>query len=209
MIHPYTELRKIDDNMGWGVFATSFIPKGTIVYVKDLLEVEVSPEMYLTLDPTYKQIVDKYSYTDETGSRIISWDIAKYVNHRCQCNTMSTGYGFEVSLRDIFTGEEITDECGLFNIEEEMPLACNCRHCRKMLRPGDIDLHYQKWDKQIKSALAQFNKVEQPLISFLSRKTYEELMDYFNKRRPYKSVINLKYIPAGAIMTKKTEIKSI
>lgn len=43
MIHPKTELRYINDTVGYGVFATDRIPKGTIVYVKDSLEITVSP----------------------------------------------------------------------------------------------------------------------------------------------------------------------
>ena len=43
MIHPNTELRFINPVVGYGVFATDFIPEGTITYVKDSLELEVSP----------------------------------------------------------------------------------------------------------------------------------------------------------------------
>jgi hypothetical protein len=35
MIHPWTELRFINDSIGYGVFATQFIPKGTIVWALD------------------------------------------------------------------------------------------------------------------------------------------------------------------------------
>ncbi|MHC5084588.1 MAG: SET domain-containing protein, partial [Planctomycetota bacterium] len=34
MIHPDTELRKVNETIGYGVFATRHIPKGTILYVK-------------------------------------------------------------------------------------------------------------------------------------------------------------------------------
>ena len=35
MIHPATELRWVGSSIGYGVFATAVIPRGTIVYVKD------------------------------------------------------------------------------------------------------------------------------------------------------------------------------
>jgi hypothetical protein len=38
MIHPHTCIRYVNPQIGYGVFATAFIPKGTIVYVKDDLE---------------------------------------------------------------------------------------------------------------------------------------------------------------------------
>ena len=122
MIHPDTELRKVNDTIGYGVFAKCDIPKGTIVYVKDPLEIEVEPERFEELDPTYQSIVNWFSYIDERGVRIISWDIAKYVNHSCDANSISTGYGFEIATRDIAAGEEITDEYGIFNLPA--PLDC-------------------------------------------------------------------------------------
>ncbi len=38
MIHSKTELKFINDLVGYGVFATETIPEGTIVYVKDSLK---------------------------------------------------------------------------------------------------------------------------------------------------------------------------
>ena len=38
MIHPNTRLGFVNEEIGYGVFATALIPKGTIVYVKDDLE---------------------------------------------------------------------------------------------------------------------------------------------------------------------------
>ena len=81
MIHPNTEIRLVNDHIGCGVFATQPIPMGTLVYVKDKLEIELDPRQYKKLDEAHRQIADKYSYIDERGIRIISWDNAKYVNH--------------------------------------------------------------------------------------------------------------------------------
>ena len=80
MIHPDTKLDFVSDLVGYGVFATQFIPKGTIVYVKDDLEIVISPEHVIHKDEKYKKVIDTYSYRDEYGNYILSWDIAKYVN---------------------------------------------------------------------------------------------------------------------------------
>src|SRR5690606_207308 len=120
MLHPKTELRYISDHVGYGVLATDLIPEGSIVYVKDSLELEISPTDYLIHSEETKEVIDKYSYIDERGYRIISCDFAKYVNHCCNCNTISTGYGFEIAIRDIKPGEQITDEYGIFNLDSEM-----------------------------------------------------------------------------------------
>lgn len=195
MIHPHSELRMIDQNIGHGVFATRFIPKGTITYVKDPLEIELSQTSYDLLEPAYQVIADKYSYVDEYGTRIISWDHAKYVNHSCDCNTISTGYGFEIAIKDIKEGDEITDEYGLFNMKEQMTLSCACRNCRKVLTPSDVDVYYAAWDRKIRRALRELTQVAQPLMPFLDKATYIALMRFINGEGKYKSVYSLKYVP--------------
>lgn len=193
MIHPKTELRHIDDTVGYGVFAVERIPKGTIVYVKDSLELIVSPTDYLLHDQEMKTVIDKYSYIDEQGNRIISWDFAKYVNHCCNCNTISTGYGFEIAIRDIEKGEQITDEYGVFNLEEKMVVICGEAGCRKEVKPDDFDLYYQEWDLKIKNSINQLFEVEQPLMPFIEREIRRELDEFFVNPEQYKSVYSLRY----------------
>lgn len=197
MIHPDTYLKFIDDNIGYGVFASKAISKGTIVYVKDSFDIEVLPEQYLGLNEADKAILDKYSYTDENGAAILSWDHAKYVNHRCDCNTISTGYGFEIAIRDIAQDEEITDDYGLFNIDYEMEVSCACHDCRQVLRNDDIDRHYATWDRHVREALRHVTEVEQPLWRLLEHDTHHQLMSYLNGHAKYKSVMALKFTPLG------------
>ncbi len=193
MIHPNTCLRFISEDMGYGLFATAFIPKGTIVYVKDALEIELSPETYLAHSTAMQEVIEKYSYIDERGFRILSWDTAKYVNHCCQCNTMSTGYGFEVAIRDIQPGEEITDEYGLFNLEYEMPLACAKKGCRGMIRVEDPEKLADRWDEQVRAALDVLFDHPQPLMNLLDDATVEDLVDFVQDEGAYRSVRALRY----------------
>lgn len=193
MIHPNTTLKYINESVGYGVFATQLIPKGTIVYIKDSLEIMVSPMDYLLFSPEMQEVIEKYSYIDERGNRIVSWDFAKYVNHCCDCNTISTGYGFELAIRDIQPGEQITDEYGIFNLEKEMYLQCGKESCRKVIRPSDFDEFYQDWDVKIRGALPKLYQVEQPLLPLLDEATRQELDQYFIAPERYKSVYSLKY----------------
>ncbi len=110
MMHPYTEQRFVNVQIGLGVLATAFIPKGNIVYVKDDLEVIIPPTYTVMKNAKIRARVDNYSYIDENKNHIISWDRLNHVNNCCNCNTISTGYGFEITIRDIQTGEEVTDE---------------------------------------------------------------------------------------------------
>ena len=193
MIHPKTELKYINDQVGYGVFATDDIPEGTIVYVKDSLEVVITPTEFLLHTEEMKDVIEKYSYIDEHGNRIISWDFAKYVNHCCNCNTMSTGYGFEIAIRDIKKGEQITDEYGIFNLEYEMKLVCGEYCCRMKVAPEDFDNYYPVWDEKIKTSINKLTQVEQPLMPFIDGDTRKDLNSFFKNPKKYKSVYALRF----------------
>ncbi|MCB0619460.1 MAG: SET domain-containing protein [Saprospiraceae bacterium] len=206
MIHPNTQIRIVSEEIGYGVFATEFIPAGTIVYVKDLLEVEVTQSAFAILPLALQEVVNKYSYIDEHGVRIVSWDFAKYVNHCCQPNTMSTGYGFEIALRDIQAGEEITDEYALFNLEEDMSLSCSKPGCRGRVSPVDVDLYAQQWDQQIRRVLDKVFDLPQPLLPFIDPQTVASLHDYRANPEHYRSVRRLKYEPAAGNHVQKDRL---
>jgi hypothetical protein len=192
MIHPDLELRYINDEIGYGVFAKKFIPEGTITYIKDSLEIEISPEAYNTHPLVMQQAIEKYSYIDERGYRIVSWDIAKYVNHCCQSNTISTGYGFEFALRDIQAGEQITDEYGIFNLQYEMEVFCGNPNCRKVIRPDDFERYYKQWDSVILKSLPKLHQVSQPLLPMMDPELRVELDAFFRDENQYKSVYSLR-----------------
>lgn len=193
MIHPDIELRIVSPEIGYGVFATAFIPKGTITYIKDPLEIEITPEAYQNMPEGLQKAVDRFSYKDEKGVRVVSWDHAKYVNHCCQCNTMSTGYGFEIAIRDIYPGEQITDEYGIFNIDHDISLICDRPGCRKVVSHTDFDQYFQEWDQTIRQSLTAFTEVEQPLLYLMEPVLRTELEGYLEGRREYRSVYELKH----------------
>lgn len=193
MIHPKTRLQYINDVIGYGLFATDFIPMGTIVYVKDSLEREITPEEYRDMDPEMQQVAEKYSYIDERGVRIVSWDFAKYVNHCCHCNTISTGYGFEMAIRDIQPDEQITDEYGIFNLEWDMQVECDHAGCRCRITNSDFDRYYPQWDEKIRKALPRVFDVEQPLLPLVADEVVEQLIDFMQDNKNYRSVYELRY----------------
>ncbi len=193
MIHPNTELRLVNEQIGYGVFATSHIPEGTIVYVKDSLDLTISPADYLMHSEEMQKIIEKYSYVDQNGNRILSWDFAKYVNHCCNCNSISTGYGFEIAIRDICKGDQITDEYAVFNLDQPMTLACGELSCRKVILPADFEKYYEEWDRKISRSIRRLFKVEQPLMPFIDQSTRTSLDELNLKPETYKSVYSLKH----------------
>ncbi|MDA0195112.1 MAG: SET domain-containing protein [Bacteroidetes bacterium] len=192
MIHPTAIIKHINDSIGYGVFATEFIPEGTIVYVKDSLEIEISPQDYQSHSEIMQKAIEKYSYIDQRGYRIVSWDFAKYVNHCCHPNSISTGYGFEIAIRDISAGEEITDEYGIFNLERNMEVSCGKTECRKILKNEDFENYYQAWDLIIKKTLRKIDRVDQPLFPFIDSETVHVIQQFIKYNNTYKSVYALR-----------------
>lgn len=163
MIHPHTELRFINESIGFGVFATEFIPKGTITWILDDLD-QVFDEPYVqSLDPLRRDRILKYSFRDERGYYIHCWDIARYVNHSFTPTLITTPYKFELAARDLYPGDEITDDYGYFNLDEPFYCLPEPNSTRLNVMPDDILQYYPEWDRKAADAMQYFNQVEQPL----------------------------------------------
>ena len=186
MIHPHTQLRYINDQLGYGVFATAVIPTGTIVYIQDGLDIVIPVDSPLLQDPLQRAQIEKYAVIEPPDQhRVISWDIAKYINHCCHSNLLSTGYGFEIAVRDIQPGEELRDDYGLFNLEWDLVLVCQYADCRGRLKTADFPAQIRQWDAQIQAALHHILNVPQPLWSLLDEATEAALQQYLRTGEGY------------------------
>ena len=197
MIHQQTCVRYVNGQIGYGVYATAPIPKGTIVYVRDPFETEISPDGFGAMEECYRQVAEKYSFIDEKGYRVLSWDAAKYVNHCCNFNSISAGFGFEIAVRDIAAGQELTDDYGLFNLDHDMFCCCGSSNCRRIVRSSDVDRYCRRWDRVVIDALKYLRQVNQPLWPFMDADTKKSLCDYLDGRGRYVSVRKLKPAAAG------------
>ena len=163
MLHPDTQLRWIDDQIGYGVFVTRPIPQGTVVWVRCAFDIVLSPAQRAALDPAYRSIVDHFSYLDPQGDTILCWDHGRYINHSCQPAMLSVGDEAEIATRDLQPGDHLTCEYALCNIIE--PLDCNCGapNCRSRIQADDVFRHGADWQAQIEAALGRAAQVAQPL----------------------------------------------
>ena len=169
MIHPDTELRFISKEIGYGVVATKLIKKGTITWVLDKLDRVFDQRTFNKYDSIYKEILDKYCYRDQNGKNILCWDIARYVNHSFNSSCVSTAYDFEIAVRDINPGEELTDDYGYLNVPEPFECIKEPESDRSIVYPDDL-LHYHHiWDAKAKNSFESLNSVEQPLLKFLPK----------------------------------------
>ena len=167
MIHPHTELRYINEQMGFGVFATQFIPKGTITWALDELDQILEPNYLDTVDKYKGEIIKKYAYRNQEGKFVLCWDLGRYVNHSFHANCMGTAYEFEIAIRDIYPGEQLTDDYGTLNIDEPFECISEEGTERRIVYPDDLLTYYEEWDQQVLSAINHFFEVEQQLFHLL------------------------------------------
>lgn len=192
-MHPDTELRFINADIGFGVFAVRFLPEGTIVYVQDKLDISIDEEQYNSLDEQLKESVDRFAFIDQNGIRVLCWDHAKYVNHCCHANSISTGYGFEIAIRDIAADEQITDDYGLFNLVAPMEVKCSLSGCRKLVTKDDFDSYAPDWDRKIINSLKVVGKVPQPLLPYVDDAIREKVSSYIAGSSGYISVLDTRH----------------
>lgn len=163
MIHPDTELRFISAEIGYGVVATRFIPKGTITWAFDQLDRTFSTWEVAKMEPVYQEILHKYSYRDNKGRLVLCWDNSRFINHSFNSNCITTAYNFELAVRDIFPGEELTDDYGYLNCVEPFECLPEPNTKRTHVMPDDLLQFYKEWDNQLIEAFQYYKKVSQPL----------------------------------------------
>jgi len=174
MIHPKTALKFISPQIGYGVVATEFIPAGTITWALDDLDREFTPQQVAAMGDAYKKILDTYCYRNNKGNLILCWDFGRYVNHSFNSNCISTAYDFEIAIRDIQIGEQLTDDYGYLNIQEPFR-AMDEGTERKIVYPDDL-LNYAKvWDAKLLSVFNRITTLKQPLLEFLSKEVILEV----------------------------------
>jgi uncharacterized protein len=195
MLHPHTELRFVSQDIGYGIFATSFIPKGTMTWVKDELDRVIPKDEVSKLSPANIENLMKYTYRDPKGDYIFCWDLTRYVNHSYTPNSMLTTLGFEIAIRDIHPGEELTNDYGTLNIIMPFKCASHPDHTRENVCPDDLARFHPKWDEEIQTAFTYINKVAQPLDKFLTPSQKDELTLINRGEAPIPSVLSNLYRP--------------
>lgn len=166
MIHPATELRLASPEIGHGVFATAPIARGTIVWVLCRFDLRFTPGEAAALPPAYRPIVDRYAYTDGKGDRILCWDNARFMNHSCDPPMLGLGGDYEIAIRDIDTGEEITCDYGGLNLDSALTCRCSAAACRGTISSDDLLRRAPGLDRQVRAALDHARGVDQPLLPF-------------------------------------------
>lgn len=164
MIHPDTRLQFINDTVGFGIVATTLIPKGTITWVRDPLDIVVEANTFTTAHVLYREKLERYSYQDHDGRWILCWDLGRYMNHSCDPSIIGLGYLCDVAARDVQPGEELTCDYVLLNITESFPCSCGVATCRGTVTPGQGEALADAADRRLESVVPLLRGMPQPLI---------------------------------------------
>ena len=189
MIHPHTELKYINEEIGHGVFATKPIPAGTIIWAQDKLDRVFSLADLEKMEPVYRSIVENYTFRNSSGQYIFCWDNGKYINHSFKSNCMSTPYEFEIAICDMQPGDQITDDYGYLNIIEPFRAADEGTK-RKTVYPDDLLKYYKTWDKKIKKIFPKIIKLDQPLKPIISKELWVKIESICEGREQPDSILN-------------------
>lgn len=187
MIHPKTELKFISNEIGYGVVATEFIPAGTITWALDDLDREFTPAKFKKMNPLYQNILEMYCYRNNKGNFVLCWDYGRFVNHSFKSNCLSTAYDFEIAIRDIQPGEELTDDYGYLNVTEPFK-GIDEGTRRKTVYPDDLLNHHHVWDKKLIKNFPKIIAVEQPLKTLLTPKLWSDINAIAQGEKEMKSI---------------------
>tara|TARA_R110000868_G_scaffold3388_7_gene21905 strand:- start:1307 stop:1894 length:588 start_codon:yes stop_codon:yes gene_type:complete len=188
MIHPKTELKFINSEIGHGVVATEFIPAGTITWALDKLDREFSPTEFKAMNPLYQEILDTYCFRNNSGNLILCWDNGRFVNHSFNSNCLSTAYDFEIAIRDIHPGEQLTDDYGYLNISTPFR-GVDEGTKRKVVYPDDLLRYSKHWDKKILKVFNNILKLDQPLKQLISDAVWKEIIAVSENKKVMESII--------------------
>ena len=193
MIHPDTELRFINSEIGFGVVATRLIPKGTITWVFDSLDQTFSPAQIRALHPQQKVFLEKYCYRDHLGDYVLCGDHARFVNHSFRSSCLSTAYNCELAVRDIQPGEELTDDYGYLNLEAPFDCVPEPGSPRTQVLPDDLLRYHADWDTQLRAAFQHVAALPQPLLPLLEPAHRAQVRGVADGWAPMESILSCYY----------------
>ncbi len=192
MIHPDTEVRFISEEIGYGIVATKLIPEGTITWVQDELDQVYTPEQVAEMLPYTQEMIDKFTFRNSKGNYVMCWDTAKYVNHSFNSNCISTPYDFEIAVRDIQPGEELTDDYGYLNVSEAFK-AKDEGTARTTVYPDDLLNFHKEWDDKLAASFKKLNKISQPLERLLPQNIKSTVQQVLKGEKKMDSILKLYY----------------
>ena len=140
------------------------------------------------MDALYQDILETYTFRNNNGNLVLCWDNGRYVNHSFNSNCLSTAYDFEIAVRDIHPGEQLTDDYGYLNISKPFR-GMDEGTKRKVVYPDDLLKYSKVWDKKLLKVFNRIPQLEQPLRSLISENIWNEIIEVSENKKPMESII--------------------
>ena len=178
-MHPDSKAEFVDKKRGTRVIATRYIPKGTLVWIPGDTDQVLSVEQVEVMPEDRKAYLAEYSYLTNAGTYIVSNDIARFVNHSCNANSLSVaGLEISIAVRDIRKGEEITEDYGLYYTNGGFEnCTCGSPLCRQKITKDDVWRYGDEWDRKIATSFKLLLTVKQPLWEYITPSTRKRIDD--------------------------------
>lgn len=151
------------------------------------------------MDPIYQNILDTYTFRNSKGNFVLCWDNGRYVNHSFNSNCLTTAYDFEIAIRNIQVGEQLTDDYGYLNIPSPFR-AIDEGTRRKVVYPNDLLKYHKTWDKKIKKVFPKISQLSQPLAELISDSTWETINYIIEGKEEMASILR-NYFDSGSSST--------
>src|SRR5262249_45540704 len=127
-----------------------------------------APEI-AALPTCYEPMIDQWTFNDGHGRHVLCWDIGRFMNHSCECNCAGSQFGFELALRDIEPGEQLTNDYETFVLETRESFECRCGapSCRGVVRHGRFGDAVESVLHRLRLVVPAIAKVDQPLLTLM------------------------------------------
>ncbi|MAQ15959.1 MAG: hypothetical protein CMN30_14345 [Sandaracinus sp.] len=163
-MHPDTELFARTDGVGLGVRATAPIPRGTLLWVRDAMDVVLSADALAALPEPLLGVARRLGYRNARGEWIVCWDAGKHVNHSCSPTMRGVGHDAMIALADVAPGEEITCDYAECNLDEPLACCCGAPGCRGSIGGPVPEPVWRGWQREVEAAVAASAGSAQPLV---------------------------------------------
>ena len=165
MMHSSTEVFVRSDGVGVGVRATAPLPAGTVLWVRDALDVALSPAAFTELPPALRKQVERLGYRDSRGQWIVCWDAGKFVNHCCEPTMRGVGHDAMIAVRDVAAGDEIFCDYAECNLEQPLQCECGASACRQQVSSAVAPEVWRQWQREVEGAVDRARHLAQPLAA--------------------------------------------
>ncbi|MDD5454042.1 MAG: SET domain-containing protein [Candidatus Ratteibacteria bacterium] len=166
VLHPDIILKR-SSVAGFGLFASKDIPIGTVIWKYGNVRV-YTKEQYDKFSERYKAILRHFCYEGSNETLVYCTDNSKYFNHSCDPNTMSIDTEKDITIKDVFAGEELTYDYGYWYLKWNDAFMCHCGSddCRRYIkREPQESPTIRNLETMVKKAWENSTNVIQPLLT--------------------------------------------